>query len=126
MSGTKTKQDQPKIKVVQRIILPRRDGGSDWGTERFLLARRGKIELFWWKAHKAWQDRLIGYQPEPASLSLQLPQAGVNFTYCITSTLHEGGRLSRKLLLQYADKINEAFGVKIADKLDPQKTLLIG
>lgn len=104
--------------LVNRITRPRRERGRDWGSERFILARMGVEELLWWTSRSEWTGRLGGCRPAPACL-IVVDALGS------WRVLHEGGRLSKRMLSEHAGAINEFFGCEVADKLDPKKTLII-
>ena len=114
-----------KTRLVDRIILPRKDNCCDWGSVRFVLARQGAKELLWWTARKTWVGRMEGYQPAPAELLLRQPSEHFSSGLGKSRTLHEGGRLSRALLLEHAQAIDAFFGQEVTPLLDPKKTLLL-
>lgn len=106
-----------KIEICKdREILPRKDRGVDWGAERTVLCRRGEKVVAWVKAHAAWQDRLTGYASEPAQLVLIDTSKAYEAT-----TLHRGGRCSKKLLAEYAMEINDFIGCDVT--LHPRYTV---
>lgn len=110
-----------QFNVVDRIVRPRRENGSDWDSQRIVLCKYGTKELWWWTSRKSWQDRLVGYQYEPG----ELVTADVSRAH-LFNTVHNGGRLSKKLLETYAAKIDEFFGVPgLTNKLSPKTTLVV-
>jgi hypothetical protein len=124
-----TGQPETTWRTVDRIIRQRHEGGSDWGTERFVLVRQvrngGLRELVWWQSHKAWSGRMSGYQHTPARL-LTISYKGAS-TLSATDTwkvIHEGGRLSRAVISQHADAINRFFDEPVADQIEVKRTLV--
>jgi hypothetical protein len=110
-----------RFKQVERIVRPRMTPGVDFGADRVVLVRDGDKELWWRLSHKTWMGLIFGYQHTGATLELV---SDAYLGYPNLKELHEGGRLSRKLLTQYADKINKFFGCQVAQAIDPKKTLV--
>lgn len=120
-------------KIVNRIMLPRVEDGGDWDVERVLIARmtvngQKDMDLFWWPGHTCWQGRGVwGYTPGELRIFKHVRK--VNGTYrredIIGTLVQKEGRLSKKMLLSNAAKIDKEFGDGITALLNPLKTLLI-
>lgn len=85
------------MRIVERELRPRYVGGVDYGADAVVLLRTDEPRgprLLWHYAHKAWMDRLHGYQPAPARLVIARATPD---EYVADEVLHEGGRLSRVL-----------------------------
>ena len=131
---TEDQSTEPSWQSVDRIVRKRQEGGSDWGVERFVLARQflnGKLkELVWWRSHKSWSGRMEGYQHTPANLIMVSYNGRAAMpgwlmgSDCACKTLHEGGRLSRGLIAQHRDAIDAFFGEPVADQIEIKRTLL--
>jgi hypothetical protein len=104
--------------TIDRVVLPRGEGGVDYGTERVLLAcleaphqgNRNRREVWWEKACRAWRSLLAGYVHEPGRLVLVSPSQTAGITLPHRKTLKKGGRLSRKLIREFAGDIDAHFG----------------
>lgn len=81
------------IEVVPLIVRPRHDRGVDWGQDRKVVARNGIAEILWVPGNTC---RIgIGFTEYfPAELQF-VPDVEKSMDY---KSLHEGGRLSRRLL----------------------------
>lgn len=106
--------------LVEQVTRGRKSPGVDWQCSIVVLARYGPKEL-WWEGSKRWRSEYF-----PAELIL-VDDGERRWSSCTYGhkTLHEGGRLSAKLLAAHAATIDEFFGCPVAEKLDPKKTLLI-
>ena len=92
---------------IPRIIIPRHEGGSDWGVDTVVVARRGTKELRWWPGRTAWTGLgSTGYYPA----SMITVDSGQDLPMVRWYTVCEGGRLSRKLILAYSSALNAFFG----------------
>lgn len=111
---------------VDRIILGRYERGVDHESRRAVLARDAQgHELLWQFAGKGWVNLLHGYQPFPARLVLR-DTTNQPLGWAAERALHEGGRLSRRLLATHEKAIDEFFGIAVVARLLPGKTLLLG
>jgi hypothetical protein len=83
------------IQVVPLITRPRHDRGVDWGKDRKIVARNGNTEIVWLPGHTC---RIgIGLNEYfPAELQFVADTTKI----MEFKSLHEGGKLSRKLLEQ--------------------------
>lgn len=116
-----------RYELVDRIERPRTENGIDWANARIVLARYGLKELWWNRSGSHWQDQLSGYVSHGGTLitAFYNPRAlggrGVEYDH-----LHEGGRLSRNLILANAKIINGFFGIPdVAENIVKNKTLII-
>lgn len=108
-----------RFQLVDRIVLPSCEHGVDWGAKRLLLARIGTKALTWTKGHTSWCGRgETAYYP--AELNLIDLARTLDYT-----TLHEGGRLSHRLIAQYAEKIDAFFGCPVAKRINHRFTLIV-
>ena len=105
-----------------RVILPRRTNGVDWGSVRWLLARHGTKELWWLTSGKEWFGLMEGYQLRPGQLIISLDPGKI---YGSEVRLHEGGRLSKNLLYENAKAIDEYFGCDVSRALHPKHTVVV-
>jgi hypothetical protein len=105
----------------KQVVLPRLSGGVDHGATRLLLAwAEDGRQLVWQRSCKSWAGRMAGYQHEPGSLVL------VRRGQLFGTELHRGGRLSKALLEQHAEAIDEFFGVEVTPMLHSRKTVQVG
>lgn len=107
------------MKVIEQLILPRVDQeqGVDYGAPARVLVKRGGQMLTWQPGGSFWNG-LTGTGYDPASLQVRGESR-------VGSRIHEGGRLSRKLLAQRAPEIDAVFGRGVAEKIDPKRTLIL-
>lgn len=103
--------------TIDRVVLPRIEDGMDYGAERVLLACLGRPdkatdrrEVWWTKACQVWLDRVTGYVPEPGELVLVSPSVLTCTVRTHIKRLKQGGRLSRKVILEFAADIDDHFG----------------
>lgn len=119
---------KPTLEVVPRILRPRYEGGTDYSSQRVVLVRvqdaAGVIvrELRWQFAGHCWVSMMEPNASFPASLELVTfsPPRGASRTPEEHEiTLHEGGRLSRKLLLAdgRARQFSKEFGGAATQRL---------
>lgn len=88
-------------------ILPRHEPGVDHGSTGKLLFDDGEgTRLIWRHACSSWVDRMVGHQPYPAQLILEVRRHGSR----VGLDLHSGGRLSKKLLDRLRSQIVPHFG----------------
>jgi len=110
------------------VVRPQAEFGIDWSRPRTVLARRGTLELWWQGPGSVWSGvgipheyvptELITYDvklkawPDPPSdsRSTGTPRRAAASERA-SNALHEGGRLSRRLLVEHAVAIDTFFGV---------------
>ena len=112
------------MKKLPLLVLPRKTRTQDWGAEQILLAQQNTKQLVWLYARKEWQGRCKGYTHQPAELQLREPDQlceRVQRSHC----LHEGGRLSLRLLQSYAKTIDAFFGCEVTKHLSTKHTLIL-
>lgn len=97
--------------------IGRYGSGVDYGADRMLLAQCGTKKLWWRKGHTAWvcQGQTGYYKAELC--------CGKGYASDISRTIFEGGRLTKKRLMEHAAKIDEYFGFEITQHLDPKRTM---
>ena len=107
-------------RLVDQEIAPRVENGTDYGREGKVLVRKGDLSLVWRGPGMVWSG------------------TGRPFMYCLTSLdvrtegramsspVHKGGRLSKKLIAACWAEIDRQFGKGVADAIDINKTLVIG
>jgi hypothetical protein len=110
-------------RYVDRVVLPRHDDGCDWGSVRWVLARRGDRELVWWTPGKSWVGVLGGYRHRGGELFFTRGDRR-GYTERVM-TVFEDGRVTRERLLAHAVTLNEFFGAKVAHLIDPRRTLVL-
>lgn len=108
--------------------------GVLWGARPRVLARRGRRELWWIPGHTGYAGRFRGNEYHPGDLRVILlpdPKASRDNVddrkyEGLGHKLHDGGRLSKKLLAHLTAQIDEHMQVQgLADRLDPQKTVVV-
>ena len=114
------------IQVVPLIVRPRHDRGVDWGAVRKVVARNGKTEI-WWVSGTTCQIGIGFNEYFPSELKLVVDvEKGIGMDY---KTLHEGGKLSRRLLEQCG--VNKLMAVGLSDSPDiaghwkPKHTVIV-
>ena len=115
------------VRFVDRVVLPRRDRGVDWGERRRLIARKGDSALLF-IVPGTWSPvcgvRGFGRKYDPASLVLWRDRHE-RFAGHATDTLARG-RISRSVLAAHADRIDAAFGAPgLTACLDLSRTALV-
>lgn len=109
------------VRVVEQIILPRRPSFYlDLGADRKVLVQKGDETLEWRPGYSVTEDMMSGQVYQPAALVLRKPEKDP-----LGIDLHEGGRLSKKMLSQYRAAIVEEFGEKAFDAIDTRKTVIV-
>lgn len=110
--------------LVDQIVRPRSERGVDYGNERLVLIRRGDKELTWEKGSKFFAGR--GMQ-DYAPASLVYRNYAERDATIHGTDIHEGGRLSRKLLKQYDKRIKNLFDLQrnFSDIYVPGTTMVI-
>jgi hypothetical protein len=117
-------------------VRPKLEGGADWEALRPVLARviyaNGyECEVWWWRGATVWSG--VGSKRyKPCELLVATPPSwamthktvgGANTS---THSIVEGGRLSKKMLLEHADKIDAMLAIEgVGKELHPKKTLII-
>ncbi len=94
--------------VTPAEIAPRHEHGVDYGRDGTVLARFGDLRLVWRGGGKYWSG-LQGNRYAPAALVVLEGRTTKH-------RIHEGGRLSKKLIAQMHvwNKLEKAFGFHIA------------
>ena len=112
-----------KIQSIKREIFPKTFKGIEYNSKSIVLVRLKDIRLLW---RKGSQTCVISYfKPSyyaPTELVI-LDTSDVN--YPRETILHTGGRLSKALLHQYKNEIDNSFGKGITDLINTKKTLVI-
>lgn len=124
---SKGAKPDPAVRFVDRVVLPRRDRGVDWGDRRRLIARKGESTLLF-IVPGTWSPvcgvRGFGRKYDPASLILWRDRHE-RFAGHATDHLAQG-RISRRVLAEHAGAIDAAFGVPgLTASLDLSKTALV-
>lgn len=108
-------------------IAPRYEGGCDYSSSGLVLARNGDLRLVWRSGAKFWADQMTGYTYTPGDLEV-LNAKGRTSAH-ITNNHRSPGtkdtRLSKALILRYAEKIDALFGPGTAEKVAPLKATLL-
>jgi hypothetical protein len=113
------------MNYIGLTIRPRHEDGVDWSAERIVLVTDGQRELWWRKTGKRWGDQLHPSIHMPGSLMLVFVNKN-NGRDSRVRRLHEGGRLSKRLLLQHREAIDQFFGQDgVAAAVDPRRTLVL-
>lgn len=121
-----------KFELVDQVVLPRyggNNGGIDFGGNRRVLAMKndGSVILYVRAGYSSASCGVRGFGREynPALLQLQTPNDSRS-SYYLGVGLAEG-RISKSRLLEHADKIEEAFGMKdFLQHVDMKRTLVLG
>lgn len=103
-------QGDPKYKRVPREVRPKDTPGVDWGAEAWILVRTDEERgprLLWQKGHQGWASLVDTKHYYEATLEFE-PRALV---VCGGEKLHEGGRLSERLLRKLSPEIARRFNV---------------
>lgn len=101
-------------------IAPRVEGGTDFGADGLVLARKDNLRLVWRSGSKFWADMMTGYVYTPGELLIMaVPQGRTrpetqNLTDNHRSPNTPDTRLTRKLLERHAAAIDGAFGAGTA------------
>ncbi len=122
-----------KIEVIEGVVRPQVEGGSDWGVEREVLVRLvekvGPVKELWWQGGCRYWSGIGSQSYAKANLSLASPSSWANMrtvggsgTNCVE--LHEG-RFSKAMLKQHAEKINDFFGADVAGLIQRGKTVVV-
>ena len=122
-----------KITIVDQIVRPKVEGGCEWGNFRKVLVRLvrgGKPvkELWWMPGFTGWAGRgCTDYYHSQLMTDAEdgsgRPLGGANSEL---KTLHEGGRLSVKLIAKYAKQIDAFFGDSVSGLIrNTRKTMII-
>jgi hypothetical protein len=96
---------EPRVTLVDRIVLNRHGYGTDWGAARIVVAKRGDAEVWRIPGHTAWIDRMTpsGY----CAAKLYVYNGG---GYEGARVLCEGGRLTPEMLQAHREEIDRVFG----------------
>lgn len=107
--------------TTAQVILPRYDGGSDWGSQRRVIARSATHLLYIWPG--SFYSDNGGRHYCPARLQLATKDRHSSRRWAIGTTLIEGGRITNYRLTQHHAAIDAAFGEGTTVRLDVRKTL---
>ena len=109
------------MEYLPQQLAPRYDikEGVDYSADGRILAIKGELMLVWQPGSSAWNG-MHGTSYHPASLMVRgIPGQRVG------TTLHEGGRLSRKLIHKCEAAIDKHFGPGTAALIDLRRTLVL-
>lgn len=107
-------------------IVPQTENGVHHAAIGIVLAKRGDIRLVWRRSGRYWSGRQQHYAPPELQVLLPDAQLPVSLTYHSNNrTIGKGPRLSRALILRYAEKIDETFGQGTAAKVADLKATVI-
>ncbi|CRN65959.1 hypothetical protein SAMN05216576_107247 [Ectopseudomonas chengduensis] len=95
--------------------------GADWGKNKVLARTTAGMMLVWLSGGSVWSG-MNGTQYTPARLIL-LQECGGSGR--MGKTLHEGGRLSRRLLGLYQAEIEGAMGVGAVGQITLRSTVTL-
>lgn len=100
-------------------------GGVDFGSSGKVLVRKGDIALVWFSGYSVMSCGVKGFGRDyvPARLVIQ-GTARNNFSR-VSKTLHEGGRLSSKILDRFKSDIDLVFGEGTTDRINLKTTLVL-
>lgn len=104
--------------------LPRQVAGVDYGTnKRRVLVEYGPRRIVWTGgcSYFGGQGRPQAY----AEAKLDFYDDEDRYRSIMGKTIHSGGRLSRRLLSAFEEEINTLLGVRVGDRLDPCRTLIV-
>jgi hypothetical protein len=96
-------------KEIGLRIAPRIDAGCDYGIDGEILLEHNDVRLVWRNGSKQWNGR--GNPQKYYPTELQLFDYSKIGDWPKHMTLHEGGRLTKKIIEEHADRIKKAFGV---------------
>lgn len=131
----------PTVTSVDLVVIPRRYGGMQRAGESLVLAYRGSygqafsapnclrdastVVLAWNRAGKAWEGRMEGYRSQPAQLCLTTYVDDGQIVRECETVLQSGGRLSIAAVRKHAAAIDAAFGCKVSDALNTNRTVKV-
>lgn len=104
----------------EQVILPRYDGGSDWGSRRRVIARSATHCLYIWPG--SFYSDNGGRHYSCAKLQLATKDRWSGGRWAIGDTLVNGGRITNRSLREHAAKIDAAFGEGVTARLDVRTT----
>jgi hypothetical protein len=109
------------MQLVSQLIAPRVSvsRGVDHGTIGKILVKKESIELVWRGGSTYWSG-MNGNRYSQASLQI----IGIGNDR-VGRELHEGGRLSARVIRECAKKIDAIFGNGTAEHIDIKKTLVL-
>lgn len=101
--------------TIEKIVRPKNTPGVDWGAESWILVvDEWDRALIWQGGHHGWASILEPKHYYPSNLTLVQSWKRVG----LDKTLHDGGRLSAKLVADHSVEIAKHFDVP-ADWLLP-------
>lgn len=100
-------------------------GGVDFGSSGKVLVRKGDVALVWFSGYSIMSCGVKGFGRDyvPARLVIQ-GTARNNFSR-VSQTLHEGGRLSSKILDRVKKDIDLFFGEGTTDRISLRTTIVL-
>ncbi len=108
-------------KKIKQLIDPRIDvkRGVDHSREGKILVQKGKLKLVWRGGSTYWSG-MLGNRYSLSSLSV----TGIGNDR-VGKELHEGGRLSSRVIMLCAEEIDRIFGKGTAKNIDIKQTLIL-
>lgn len=111
-------------------ISPRYDKGSDFGAEGIVLARKGQLTLVWRYGSTYWASMFEPRVYAPGDLEVHGEGVNRSADYRNLTNNHrtpntKDTRLTKALILRYADQINKVFDLAIADEIAKLKKTVI-
>jgi len=95
-------------------------GGIDYGIDGKVLVRKNDGSLLIWSPGHSWYNNC--FQPSVYSPTVVTINSGDSDYF--GTTLFEG-RVTKKKILEHAEKIDEVFGEGISELIDLKQTLVI-
>jgi hypothetical protein len=101
-----------RFRLSDKVIRARNAGGVVWGSDIYVILRIGNKELWWIPGSPYWIGSLGGAIHTPSLLEF-IEDGDTHWRRfrSHTQNLHEGGRLSRSLILDLQDTIDTLFEV---------------
>ena len=105
--------------------------GSDYGIPLTVLIRYEETpdcvwELWWRPGHTWYANRMTGNAYQESELLLaEINEEKRGRLGLPTRTLKEGGRLSKHLIMEHEEAINEWFGGDVAELVHTRRTLIL-
>lgn len=111
------------MELVEQEKFPRHHGGVDYGKEAKVLVRKGDMLLLWRPGYTWYYNAFMGhYYAQSEMLILDKSLRGFSAN---TTTISEGGRLSKKRIVELSNRIDAEFGSGTAAKIDAKRTLVL-
>ncbi|GBG14378.1 uncharacterized protein NMK_1977 [Novimethylophilus kurashikiensis] len=113
-------------------VAPRYENGTDFSAEGIVLARKGALRLIWRYGSKFWASQLEPsvYTPGELEVHGENPEQRHRNHRDLTNNHREPGtkdtRLTKALILRYAEQIDAVFGAGTAIQVaELKKTVLV-